>query len=493
MSACRTQAEAAADVEGLLPPYDFDAEASVLSAVALDVSAMPKIEDFMRHEMFYPEPHRRIFEACVDLRRTKTPIDVTQIHGWLKARGRLEQVGGTGYLTEVIAASPVVANVRAHAVLVHDAWRRRQIIKACQDIVAKGYAGAGEVQPWCEAATRTLGAIGMQNPVRPIESNDQTLSRILADACEMPGPDAGPSTPMTGFPTRIFGLDRILGGLRKGGKTTIAASTGVGKTSMAIQVAVELAKQGVGVLFFSTEMKREEILRRALAAEAQISAVRIRDRKLSPAEKLTLAAAKERLGKLPLRIDETARITIEEVAAASKSMAEEMPYFHGVRLGALFLDYAQRVEPSRHMATREKHDQIGHSTRSYKILAQELDVVAVELAQAKEPDPRAKVQKPRAQNCVADSSQIAKESDDVIVLVAEDDPQDDPRQSVRAYVVKQRAGAKGEVALMFRRDQYRFVDPNVPNAMACPSRQYVDPRPDPEPPQGRFDDDNHIS
>lgn len=488
-----------AAIAGLLPPYDFDAEAAVLSAVTLDPSAMPKVIDFLRAEHFYPEAHRRIFEACVDLYRTKIPIDISNVHSWLLARGtgrenRLAQVGGTGYLTEMLLASPVVANVRSHAVMVHDAWRRRKVILACQRIVAEGYVGPGAVQPWCEAATRTLGEIRMQNPVRPIETSEQALSRILAHAFAVPTAD-GPgvaAVPLTGYPTRIYGIDRILGGVANGKKTTIAALTGVGKTAAAIQLAVEVSKQGVGVLFFSLELKREELLRRALACEAEISAIRIRDRQLTPSEKIRLANAGERLKRLPLRIDETARITIEEIAASSRSMAEEMLYAHGVPLGMVVVDYIQRVEPSRHLQQRDKHEQIGHATKGLKILAQEMDVAVLELAQGKESNPNRKPEKPRAQSGIADSTQIAKESDDVIFLWAEDDPKDDPRQSVLGIVAKQRAGAKGEVALMFQRDQYRFIDPNTPNLMASPSRQYVDLRPEPdsipEPPPGRFDD-----
>lgn len=496
MSAAVSSDVGAAEVEGIVPPHDDAAEKVVLSAVMLDPSALPKIQDFLRHDMFFSEAHRRIFEAATEVRRAKDPVDITTVHGWLHARGtkrenRLMQVGGAGYLSEILDASPMVSNVRAHAVLVHDMWRRREIIKACQTVVANGYVGPGDVQAWCDAAVRTLGTLGMQNPVRPVETNEQTLARILADACMEPGDidTTGPTTPMTGYPTGLFGIDRILGGVRKGGKTTIAATTGVGKTAIAIQVAVKLAKDGVGVFFLSTELKRMELLRRAVACEAGLDATRIRDRKLTPSEKVRLAEATTRLENLPLRIDETARITIEEVAGATKAMAEEMPYRHGVSLGVVVVDYIQRLEPSRHLQHKEKHEQVGHATRSLKILAQDLDLAVIELAQAKDPPAGKRPEKPKASNGISDSSQVAKESDDVIFLWADEDPKLNPRQSVLAIIAKQRSGAKGEVPLMFQRDQYRFEDANTPDLMASPSRQYLDRLP--EPPQGRFDDYDH--
>jgi replicative DNA helicase len=233
-------------------------------------------------------------------------------------------------------------------------------------------------------------------------------------------------------------------------------------------------------------MKRVEILRRAVACEAGLDATRIRDRLLSPTEKIRLKEATARLEHLPLRIDETPRITIEEVAAATRAMAEEMPYRHGVPLGMIVVDYIQRLEPSRHLQQRDKHEQHAHATRSLKILAQELDIIALELAQQKDPPPGKKPTRPTLTPCcIAESGQIQKESDDVIFIHPEDDPKHTPVQTVTLIVAKQRAGAKGDVPMTFQRDQYRLIDHNAPDPTANPSRQYLDPHPEraAEPPQ----------
>jgi replicative DNA helicase len=463
--------------DGIEPPSDHGAESAVLSAVIVDAAALPKVIDFLRPEHFASEANRRVFEACAELFRQKNPIDTQTVASWLHARKRLVQVGGIEYITELIGASPTYGNVRAHAVAVHDAWRRRQVIYSCQKIAATGYAGVGDVQAWCDGAIRTLGGIGAQNPVRPVETNEQTLTRLLAESCATPVESGGDVSAMTGYPTGIFGLDRIIGGLRKGAKTTIAATTGVGKTALAMQLAIELAHRGVGVLFFSMELKREELLRRALAHEAKVSGERMKSRSLSPADKAALSVAARRVQALPWRIDETPHPTIEEIAAAAKAMAEQMMVVEHVPLGMIVVDYIQRAAPSRHLLQRDTHEQIAHATRSLKILCQELDCIGLELAQAKDGTPGRKPEKPKATSGIADSSKIAKESDDVIFLWPEDDPHDDPRQSVTAIVAKQRAGRKGEVPLMFRRDIYRFMDPNAAQQFSNPSRQYVDTNP----------------
>lgn len=482
----------------LVPPADLDAEAAVLSAVMLDATALPKVIDFLMPEHFFSEAHRRIFEAARTLFFAKDPVDSQTVASWLKARGRHVQVGGIPYIMSILDSTPVVANVRAHAVSVHDAWRRRQVMLVCQRLATQAASSVGDVQSWCEGTVRTFGEISMLNPVRPVETNEQALARILSDAFDGQTSTDTAVTPMTGFPTGIYGLDRYLGGLRRSAKTTISATTGVGKTALAIQVGVHVAKQAVGVLVFSTELKRVELLRRAVSCEADVdmSPQRLRRKALTEREKAALKGASLRIKGLPLRIDETARLTIEQVAGLTKSMQEEMLLVHRVPLGLVIFDYAQRSEASKHLMQRDRHEQIGHFTKGFKQLCQELDIAGVELAQAKDQDPRAKKDWPKASNGVADCSQIAKEADDLVFLVpGAPSPKDDPRMEVNAWIAKNRAGPKNiAIPLMFRGDRFRFIDPNEPGPYSNPSRQYVDTKPDdaddvPAPPPGRFDDD----
>lgn len=480
-------------VDVLLPYSDADAETAVLSAILLDPAAMPKVVDFLLPEHFHGEAHRRIFEAARELFFAKSPVDVSTVPSWLKARARLAQVGGIPYIGSILDSTPAPANVRAHAVAVHDAWRRRQVMLACQRAEIQAAKSVGDVQGWCEDLVATFGKISMANPIRPVESNEEALARILRDAlgteaASVVGGEDGELPPLTGFPIGLHGLDRILGGLRKSAKTTLAACTGVGKTALAIQAAVSLAKQGVGVLFLSKELKRAELMRRALLQESNVSVDRIKQRRLTKADRQALMTANDVLKDLPLLIDDTPRLTIEQIAAIAKSTRDTMMHRFRVPLGMIVDDYVQRCEPSRHLMQRDKHEQVGHHTKNFKILCQELDVVGLELAQQKDPVPGRKVEKPKGGAAIADSSQIGKEADDIIYLLASGGTQpNDPRVEIEAWIAKNRAGPKNlGVMLMFRGDTYRFTDPNTPDAMASPSRQYVDTTP--EPPAGFFDD-----
>src|SRR5690606_20485416 len=140
----------------------------------------------------------------------------------------------------------------------------------------------------------------------------------------------------------------------------VAATTGGGKTTFMGQVAVHIAKRGVGVLFFSTEMKRDEILLRAVGAESGVSFARLtkfKDR-LSANERAKIAEAARLLRGLPFVIDDTPRITIDEIVAATRAEQETFRLVRRAPLGVVGYDYAQRLEPPKHLIHREKHDQI---------------------------------------------------------------------------------------------------------------------------------------
>jgi replicative DNA helicase len=142
--------------EGRVPPHDLDAEAAVISSVMLDPLAFDKVNEFLKPEHFYSEAHRRIHEACVELSAEGKPVDVVQVATWLRDRERLAQVGGMAYLTEVLNAAPAVANVVSYAKTIHEKYRVRQLILACQRVSAQGYAGYGEAQQFIDSAEQAV-------------------------------------------------------------------------------------------------------------------------------------------------------------------------------------------------------------------------------------------------------------------------------------------------------------------------------------------------
>lgn len=465
-----------------IPPHDDVAERSTLSAVLLDPTAIAKVADFLRPEHFFSRAHALIFEACAALTAAREPIDLTTVSSWLKARAKLGDVGGPGYIAEVADGSPSVTNVRSHAIAVHECWRRRKVIDVCHRTRAVGYHAVPDVQRFCDDAARAIATIGGQNPAAPIESISDALTRVLAEAVGVSVPGMLKPVQALGVPTGIVSLDRLIGGLRRKAKTTIAGEKGGGKTALGLQFALHAAMAGIAVIMFSTELAMEELMRRAVCSLSGVGRDRMKERRLSPHDVDALYAASAKIKDLPIHIDPTARITVEQLRARAEAHAERSMLLHRKPMGLVVVDYVQRLAPSASKAGREEREQIAHATRELKILSQELDVAVLELAQANPPKREGK----RVIRTMWGSSVIGKESDDEIFIAL--DPDCDPRAPVKSMVldvVKQRDGRLGEIPVRYRGPLFRFEDINAPGQ--SPSRQYVDPIL--EPPRGRFDDD----
>ena len=142
-------------IDGRVPPHDLDAEAAVLSAVMLDPAALDRVPE-LKAEHFYSEAHRRIFEAALELKSSGTPVDVVQVGSWLRDRQRLAQVGGPGYLSQILDMAPVVANVGAYADNIREKARIRALILACQRVTAEGYGDFGEPQAFIDTAEQAI-------------------------------------------------------------------------------------------------------------------------------------------------------------------------------------------------------------------------------------------------------------------------------------------------------------------------------------------------
>ena len=229
----------AVGVEGRVPPHDLDAEAAVLSAVMVDPLAFDRVNELLRPEQFYSEAHRRIYEACVELSAAGRPVDVVQVATWLRDRERLAQVGGMAYLTEVLNAAPAVANVVAYARTIHEKWRVRQLILTCQRVTAQGYAGYGEAQEFIDSAEQAVYDIARTREA----SSVHTLRDVMQETFRRITKATERGARIIGIPTGFERYDRLTSGLHDGELTIVAARPGMGKTSLVLNMAANVANK----------------------------------------------------------------------------------------------------------------------------------------------------------------------------------------------------------------------------------------------------------
>lgn len=467
------EVESPPSIEGRVPPHDLDAEAAVLSAAMLDPSALDKVVE-LKPEHFYSEAHRRIYEACLELRQSGSPVDVVQVASYLKDRQRLAQVGGTPYLGQILDAAPVVANVGAYGRVIHEKFRIRQLILACQRVSAQGYGDYGEPQSFIDGAEQAIYNIARTSSKQSVEKLIEVMKKSFArlnDAVARGGA-------ITGISTGFDRYDRQTAGLHEGDLSILAARPGMGKTSFVLNLAANIAKPrhnelandpnnrwdtpGVGVVVFSLEMPREQLANRLICAEAKVDVSKMRTGNLGASDwnKLTMAAST--LGALPLWIDDSPGLSLLELRAKVRRLQSEYDTFdeNGKKirkLGCVIIDYLQLMKGRDGVNSREQ--EISEISRGLKGLAKELELPVIALSQLNRAvETRSEKSKRPLISDLRESGAIEQDADNIIFIYRDDyyNP-DTPEPNIAELIIaKQRNGPTGTIKVRFDKQWTRF-------------------------------------
>lgn len=461
-------------IEGRVPPNDLEAEAAVLSAVMLDPSALDKVTD-LKPEFFYSEAHRRIFEACVELRAGGHPVDVLQVGSWLRDRQRLAQVGGTGYLTEILDAAPVVANVAAYARTIHEKYRIRQLILACQKVTAQGYVDYGEAQSFIDGAEQAIYNIARTASKQSVEK----LLDVMKKSFKRLNDAVARGDRITGVSTGFERFDAKTAGLHEGDLTIIAARPGMGKTSFVLNLAANVAapkkrevdgdpnqnweEPGVGAVIFSLEMPREQLANRLVCCEARVDVSKMRTGFLSPQDWSKLTQAASFLGTLPIWIDDSPGLTLIELRAKVRRLQSEFDQYDEQgrkirKIGCVIVDYLQLMKGRDGVQSREQ--EISEISRGLKGLAKELEVPVLALSQLNRAvEQRSEKSKRPLISDLRESGAIEQDADNIIFIYRDDyyNKENSPEPNVAELIIaKQRNGPTGTAKVRFDKQWTRF-------------------------------------
>jgi replicative DNA helicase len=462
-------------IEGRVPPHDLEAEAAVLSAVMLDQQALDKVNEFLRPEHFYSEAHRRIYEACVELSLRGQAPDVVQIGSWLRDHDRLSQVGGMAYLTQVLDAAPAVANVASYGRTIHEKWRIRNLIVACQRVVAQGYGGYGEAQHFIDGAEQAVYDIA-----RTEQSNTvRTMKELVRDAFERIDRAAKRGVRLTGTPTGFDRYDRLTSGLHDGELTIVAARPGMGKTSLVLNMAVNVAspqqyekaddpndrweEPGHGVVVFSLEMPREQLVQRMLCSEARVDVGRLRTGMLSPSDWDKLTPAASHLSSLSIWIDDSPALGILELRSKVRRLQAEVDRVDPEsgekkrRLGLVIVDYLQLMRGRENAASREQ--EISEISRGLKQLSKELSIPVIALSQLNRAvETRSEKSKRPQLSDLRESGAIEQDADNICFIYRDEyyNKESADRNVAELIIAKQRNGPVDTVRVRWDPSFTRF-------------------------------------
>ena len=467
------QVENPPPIDGRVPPHDLDAEAAVLSAVMLDPAALDRVTD-LKPEHFYSEAHRRIFEAALELKSSGTPVDVVQVGSWLKDRQRLAQVGGTGYLSQILDAAPVVANVTAYADNIREKSRIRALILACQRVTAQGYGDFGEPQAFIDGAEQAIYNIARTSS----KLGTEKLIDVMKKAFKRINDSLARGGKITGFSTGFTRFDSMTAGLHEGDLSIVAARPGMGKTSFVLNVAANVAsprgnvvegdesqqweEPGVGAVIFSLEMPREQLANRMVCSEARVDVGKIRTGNLGAEDWRKLTQAASYLGSLPIWIDDSPGLTLLELRAKVRRLQAEFETRDDEgrkikRIGLVVIDYLQLMKGRDGAASREQ--EISEISRGLKGLAKELEVPVVALSQLNRAvETRSEKSKRPLISDLRESGAIEQDADNIIFIYRDDyyNPDSAEANIAELIVAKQRNGPTGTAKVRFDKQWTRF-------------------------------------
>ncbi|MNM28138.1 Replicative DNA helicase [compost metagenome] len=451
MSAARDDVRRLADLysdqqQMRIPPQSIEAEQSVLGGVMLVNRALSEVEDLLQEASFYRRDHQLLWRCIKHLAEKGQPFDVVTIGEWFEAQGQLELVGDGVYILELANTTPSAANVRAYAEIVAEKAKMRALIDAGHDLIDAAYSpdGRSALDIVGQAQSRIGGLLDNEpcdlEPVAPV------MARVFEQLANASTNNEG----ITGLSTSLADLDDLLDGLLGGRLYVLAARPKMGKTTLAQNIAEQVALRAKrSVAFFSFEMKPEELGKRMLANLAGVSGGKLRSGKLDSIDWQNVTQWTRKIGEANLRISRPRIAKVQHVCAQVRRMKAQDP-----ALSLVVIDYLQLM----HVSGDNRASGIGDITRALKLLASELDVAVLLLSQLnRDVEKRTGDKRPIVAD-LRDSGSIEQDADAVIFIYRDEIYHKDSRWEGTAELIVaiQRDGAPGMARVAYAPEYFRF-------------------------------------
>lgn len=432
-----------------VPPHDEMAEKAVLGGILIDTGSITEVAEILQPKHFYYDQHRLIYEAILGLFDKSRPIDVVTASSQLKEDGNLKKIGGSSYLSELIDAVPTSAYVKHYAEIVKNLYIKRTLISVASELVEQSFDETGEIQDLLNKAESEIFALSQAFLHRDFVA----LREILSESFERLEKFMKSGNTTRGLPTGFPSLDNKLAGLQDSNLIILAARPGVGKTTFALNMAMDIAmKQKMPIGFFSLEMSKEELVDRLLVGAADIDAWKLKTGRLSDEDYSRLTQAMGDLSEAPIYIDDTPGASILEMRTKARKMKIEKD------LKLIIVDYLQLAVPGRRFDSRVQ--EVGYISQSLKNLARELKIPVLALSQLSRAIEHRGEKRPQLAD-LRESGSIEQDSDIVMFLYGQDDADElmeSSKRIIKLLIAKHRNGPTGELDFMFRGDRVRFYD-----------------------------------
>tara|TARA_Y100001935_G_C17309572_1_gene514843 strand:- start:1960 stop:3312 length:1353 start_codon:yes stop_codon:yes gene_type:complete len=431
-----------------VPPQNIEAEQSILGALMISKDAIASVLGQIHPEDFYVNRHAEMFNAILSLYQKNEAIDVITVVDELNKLNLLDKAGGREYIVDVLNSVPTAANVHHYVDIVKEKSMLRKMITVGTDVVSKAFEDSEESEEILNGTIKDFMEISKASTDNDFAKIGDVVNNVWDNISE----SYGKEDQILGTPTGFKDFDLLCSGFQPSDLIILAARPAMGKTTLAMNFALNAAVQSnTGVAVFSLEMPKEQLALRMLSSEAKVDMSRLRTANIAEQEYRGLAKALGRLSEAPIFIDDTPGISPMQLRAKCRRLMME----HDIKI--VVIDYLQLMRLGR-KRIESRFQEVSEIVREIKAIAKELNINIISLSQlSRDVEKRGADALPKLSD-LRESGEIEQTADMVLFIHREDyyDSSNTKTGLANLIIAKQRNGPTGKVELVFRKDVSKF-------------------------------------
>ncbi len=419
-------------------PHSLEAEQAVLGSILIDSRCAPQVISALKPGDFYTELNRGIYEVICSMFNFARPIDAVTVLDEMKLQGIYNAQSSQSYLIELMNVTPTAANVMRYVEIVRDKALLRGIATVASEITAAVNEGTGAGEDVLENAERKIYALRQGKTIGGLEPISSILGEVYQNLAELSRTKGG----IPGLPTGIGELDETIMGLKDSDFIILASRPGMGKTSLALNMALNVGKKtGKAVAIFSLEMSRQQLATRLLSSEAFVDSKKLQTGMLSREDWQKLSAATAAISRTKLYIDDNSVVTVSDMNAQCRRISG---------LGLVVVDYLQLMTSATGEGSESRLQAVAEISRMLKIMAKELNVPVLCLSQLSRASTQRQDKRPMLSD-LRESGSLEQDADIVLGLYREDyfNKESEEHNKAELIVMKNRHGNTGTIPVQW--------------------------------------------
>nr|YP_009496906.1 DNA replication helicase [Rhizosolenia fallax]AWT39619.1 DNA replication helicase [Rhizosolenia fallax] len=435
-------------------PHNFLAEKIILSSLLISTEAIENTLRKITIEAFYFKNHQEIYKAIIWLYQNKNSVDILTLISFLKDQGLLEKVGGMKVLTELINQVPNLVYLEEYIKLIQDKFLRRLLIQLGYQTINSSYITSIPLETIFEELEKHFFNLTNHRQNFEVLTTAELLSNVFLDLKQK---SLNPTLP--GLSSGFYDLDSITQGFQNSDLIIVAGRPSMGKTAVCLNIALNVLKlYKVPVLFFSLEMSKEQLTYRLLSNEIEITNAKLKKGQLNENDWINLNNAIKFLSSLPLFIDDTPNLTVQEIRSKIQKIILEQD-----QIGLIVIDYLQLMENSN-VYSDNRVEELSKITRGLKNIAREFKVPLIVLSQLSR-NVENRLNKRPILSDLRESGSIEQDADLVLMLYRDSYYNENivETNTTELIIAKHRNGPIGTVMLNFEPKFTKFKNYNDKN------------------------------